>query len=172
MPKGFPDSFALTAALRAGRRIRGRRGGGRRRGGAGLTGISYKLVNLVLYKPILEFELRSSHGMVGRTLHKIGNRVLQGARRQAGVKSGRLRASMKLRHVRVRREAAVKIGAYTEYALMHHQGTRPHIITPNKPGGNLVFMKGSRVIHTKMVMHPGTRANRYLTDQLRKQILR
>ena len=79
---------------------------------------------------------------------------------------------MKLRHVRVGRETAVKIGTYTEYALMHHQGTRPHIITPNKPGGNLVFMKGSRVIHTKMVMHPGTRANRYLTDQLRKQILR
>lgn len=170
MPKGLPDSFALTAALRAGRRLsRSGRSVTRRRGSSAL---SYKLVNLTLYKPIINFEVRSRYGMVDQHLHRVGNRVLQGARRQAGVKTGRLRMSMKLTHTRSRGEAAVKIGAYTNYALMHHQGTRPHLITANKPGGNLVFRKGSRIIFTPTVMHPGTRPNRYLTDQLRKQILR
>jgi hypothetical protein len=170
MPRGLPDSFALNAVLKAGRRI-GKAGSGAR-SRTNVTGVTYKLVNLTLFKPILNFELRSRSGMVDRHMGQIGSSVLRGARRQAGIKTGRLRASMKLTHTRSRGEVAVKIGAYTHYALMHHQGTRPHTITANKPGGNLVFRKGSRIIFTPIVMHPGTRPNRYLTDQLRKQILR
>lgn len=171
MPRGFPDSFVLTAALRAKRKFSGSggRGGG---GGRKATGLSYTLVNLVLYKPIIQFELRGRYGMVDQHLNRIGNRVIQRARRQAGVQTGKLRSSMRLTHVSVNREAAVKIGAYTNYALMHHQGTRPHLIVPTRPGGTLVFRKGSRVIHTKVVNHPGTKPNRYLTDQLRISVLR
>lgn len=170
MPRGFPDSFALTAALRASRRIGSRgRGVGRRPGKAGMQ---YTLTKLVLYKPVVQLELRSNYGMVGRYMHKVGNRVAQRARRQVGVQTGRLRASIRVSHIKLAGEAAVKIGAYTSYARMHHDGTRPHIITPNKPGGSLVFMKGSRIIRTPMVRHPGTKPNRYLTDQLRRPIVR
>ena len=170
MPKGFPDSFALTAALRASRRIasRGRGGGGR----PGKAGLHYTLTNLILYKPVLQVELRSRSGMVGRFMSRVGNRVAQRARRQVGVKTGRLRASIRFSHVKLAGEAAVKIGAYTPYARMHHDGTRAHIITPNKPGGSLVFMKGSRIVRTPIVRHPGTKPNRYLTDQLRRPIAR
>lgn len=152
----------------------GRRGtGGRiRRGGAGGS-MSITFGKLVLYKPIVNFEFNDNFGMVGRHLHKTGNRITQLAKLQVGKKTGRLARSIKFEHIaRTPVGPGIKVGAYTPYALLHHQGTRPHLIMPNKPGGNLVFMKGSRVIHTKIVRHPGTRPNRYLTDSVRKVLLR
>ena len=170
MPRGLPDSFLLTGALRLKRRLQ-RRG----RGGApGLRPVvySYRLQNLVLYKPIVNFELRNMYGTVGRYIRKVGQRVATRARRQVGVKTGRLKASIRMQVIRRRGEVAVKIGGYTDYARMHHEGTRPHIIEPKKAGTQLVFMKGSRIIRTPVVNHPGTRPNRYLTNQLRPSLLR
>lgn len=168
MPRGLPDSFLLTGALRLKRRLQ--RGG--RGGPPGRPPVAYKLVNLVLYKPIITFELRTPYGMVGRYMHRVANRITQRARNQVGVKTGRLKASIKFQHIQRAGETAVKIGAYTHYAKMHHEGTRPHVITPNRPGGQLVFVKGSRIIRTPLVNHPGTKPNRYLTDQLRPPIRR
>lgn len=173
MPRGLPDSFLLTGLLRANRRARARnRARIPRRGGAGKQVLYYKVVNVSLLKPIIQFELKHNYGMVGRHLHKIGNRIQQRAKRQVGVKTGALRASIRMKHVKVRGEAAVKIGGYTDYALIHHRGTRPHTITPNPPRKALVFRSGARIVHAKVVNHPGTRPNRYLTDQLRKEVVR
>lgn len=167
MPRGFPDSFALTAALRASRRIA--RAG---RGGGGSRPTYYQITKVVFYKPIMQFEFRTMYGMVGRYIRKVGQRVAWGARKQVGVKTGKLKASIRMQTVKRRGEIAVKIGGYTSYAKLHHEGSRPHVITPNKPGTQLVFMKGAKLIRTPIVMHPGTKPNRYLTDQLRPSLLR
>jgi hypothetical protein len=58
------------------------------------------------------------------------------------------------------------IGSNKNYAYIHHEGTRPHIITPTKAKA-LRFTSGRRVIYTRMVKHPGTKPNRYLSNQLR-----
>lgn len=42
------------------------------------------------------------------------------------------------------------------------QGTKPHDIRPRKPGGYLRFEIGGDVIYTKLVHHPGTKANNFL----------
>jgi hypothetical protein len=174
MPRGFPDSFVLTAALRLSRRLR--RGGATPIPRPSNRPLAYKLVNLTLYKPVTEFMLRSHRGNVGRYMYGVGSKITVRAKNQVGVKTGRLRDSIKFSQVKKAGETAVKIGGYTHYARLHHEGTRPHIITPNKPGGQLVFVKGSRIIRTPIVRHPGTKPNRYLTDQLRpgirRQILR
>lgn len=53
-------------------------------------------------------------------------------------------------------------------ALIHHEGSRPHIITPRR-ATVLRFMGSSgQVVFTKRVRHPGTKPNRYLTDNLPK----
>lgn len=133
--------------------------------------VSIKFQKLVVYKPILNFELNHNFGLVGRHLHKTGNRISQKAKLQVGKKTGALARSIKFQHIaRNTLGPGIKVGGYTTYALMHHQGTKPHIITPSKPGGNLVFRKGSRVIHTQIVRHPGTRPNNYLTDPMRAEI--
>jgi hypothetical protein len=60
----------------------------------------------------------------------------------------------------------IKIGANSPHAMVHHQGTRPHLIR-GKDQQMLRFKKGSRIIYTRQVMHPGTKANKYLTDQFK-----
>ena len=167
MPRGLPDSFTLTAIRRLSRRLR-RAGkspvGGRRP-------IYYRLVNLTLYKPILNFELRHMYGMVGQHMRKLGHKVAWRARAQVGVQTGALKSSIKMKvHQRVG-GVRITVGGYTPYALMHHQGTRPHWIIARK-APNLVFMRKGRLIRTPIVIHPGTRPNRYLTDQLRPGVFR
>ena len=133
--------------------------------------VSIKFNKLVIYKPILEFELNHPHGTVGRHLHRTANRISQLAKLQVGKKTGRLMRSIKFEHIAKNPLGpGVKVGAYTHYALLHHRGTKPHIITANKPGGNLVFRSGSRIVRTPIVRHPGTRGNPYLTDPMRTVI--
>jgi|SRR6516225_1368785 hypothetical protein len=59
------------------------------------------------------------------------------------------------------------VGSSHPIALIHHEGTRPHVILPVKaralrfPGNTQ-----SGWVFAKIVHHPGTRPNRYLTDNL------
>ncbi len=133
--------------------------------------VSMQFGKLVVYKAILNFELNHRYGTVGKHLHRTANQITQLARLQVGKKTGALRNSIRFEHIAKNPLGpGVKVGAYKHYALVHHQGTRPHLITPNKPGGTLVFSKGSRIIQTKVVRHPGTKKNEYLTNPMRKVV--
>ncbi len=126
---------------------------------------------LVIYKPILNFELNHRYGTVGRHLNRTANKITQLAKLQVGKKTGTLMRSIRFQHLPKNIVGpGIKVGAYTSYALLHHRGTKPHIITPNKPGGTLIFRSGSRIVRTALVRHPGTRANKYLTDPMHKVI--
>jgi hypothetical protein len=104
---------------------------------------------------------------VGRHLHKKGKLVERAAKAQVGVDTRRLRKSIHMRHHIGATGQYVKITASTPYALMHHEGTRPHIITP-KNGPVLRFTgKTGASVHARVVRHKGTEPNRYLTDNLR-----
>ena len=91
---------------------------------------------------------------------------MTGAKAKVGVKTGRLRRSIHMRHHRDMRGQYIWIGSDVNYALMHHEGTRPHLIRPNR-AKILVFTSRGQVIKTSLVRHPGTRANKYLSDSLR-----
>jgi hypothetical protein len=108
--------------------------------------------------------------MVGRDLHRQANLRLQGAKLQVGVRSGHLRKSLHIEHVDGSRGQSVKVGSNVSYALAHHEGTRPHLITPKAPNTVLRFRSGTKVINTTLVRHPGTKANKYLSDQLRLHV--
>jgi hypothetical protein len=88
------------------------------------------------------------------------------AKAQVGVRTGALRSSIHMRHLRDSRGQYVKIGSNLDYALLHHQGSKPHVIRPDR-AKVLRFVRGSRVIFATSVMHPGTKANRYLSDNLK-----
>jgi hypothetical protein len=131
---------------------------------------TYSFKGLVLYKPILNYELHTQSGMVGRRLHTLGTRIVASAKRQVGVKTGKLQRSIHMAHYSSGRKQHIRIGSNMPYALLHHQGTKPHVILPKPPRTTLVFTKGARIIHSSVVMHPGTKANRYLTDPMRRHI--
>lgn len=132
--------------------------------------LGYSFKGLVLYKPILNYELNTKSGMVGQRLYTIGDRIVASAKRQVGVKSGRLQGSIRMVHYSTGRKQHIRVGSNVPYALLHHQGTKPHVILPKPPRTTLVFSKGARIIHSSVVMHPGTRANRYLSDPMRRHV--
>jgi hypothetical protein len=130
-------------------------------------------------------------GMVVRDLIRRGNRVAEAARKQIrlghvgtrgpAARGGRLNLRDTI-HVRLVRGASsdpvLLVGSENPIALIHHEGTRPHVILPTR-GKHLVFWSqnaggwsgvvGQRiggVVYARRVMHPGTRPNRYLTDNL------
>jgi hypothetical protein len=127
--------------------------------------ITYRLKNVNFYETELDYVLHNPLGLVGRDLNRRAEKVQNAARSQAGVDTGNLKRSIKIKHGRDSRGQFVMVGSRLNYALAHHQGTRPHIITPTR-SQVMVFNKGGRVIYTTRVNHPGTKPNRYLKDNL------
>jgi hypothetical protein len=118
------------------------------------------------YEGPLDFLLRNPMGDVGRYMKSRGLAMVTGAKAQVGVDTGALRASIHMRHKRNARYQYIEVVAKTKYAYMHHEGTKPHIITPSRRTV-LRFMSRGMLVRTMLVNHPGTRPNRYLSDQLK-----
>jgi len=116
--------------------------------------------------PALNHLLKSPTGDVGRDLYKRGSKILAAAKLQVGVRTGALKGSLGISHERTLFGQRVVVGSGLNYALLHHEGSRPHVILP-KSGGTLRFRgRGGMIVHTPRVDHPGTRANKYLTRNL------
>ncbi|MDJ1137926.1 hypothetical protein [Streptomyces iconiensis] len=111
--------------------------------------------------------LRSPTGMVGRDLRRRADRAAASARRDApgsmpsqiagpaiGRRGGELSATITSRH------------PATVYVV---NGTVPHIIRPVSRKA-LRFNVGGRTVFAKVVNHPGTRPNDFLTKALRTAI--
>jgi hypothetical protein len=129
---------------------------------------------IVWREPRTNFYLNDPRGEVGRYLLKKGKKVQAAARSQVGKSTGRLAASIHIRQHRLARKQFMTIGSSLPHARMVHQGTKPHLIRPKdrrRTGqkGVLIFQdrQAGRIVFSHMVKHPGTRANPYLTRNLR-----
>jgi hypothetical protein len=129
---------------------------------------AWEFKKLVIYHGILNSEMTLPRGMVGRSMSALGAKMVVKAKLQVGKDTGALSRSIGMSLSRASYGVKLTVHAKDKKAYMHHEGTRPKIILPKNPGGVLVFSKGTRVVITKRVMHPGTRANRFLSDQLRE----
>lgn len=168
MPRGLPDSWTGWAIQRGAYKLRQRGGGGG--GGNPLRGApqvkyAYKFSDLVLYRDKFEEMINGEKGMVGRYIRARGRAVVVAAKNQVDVKTGTLKRSIVMIHTRHSYGHKLWIGSKLSYAYLHHEGTRPHRIDAKGPT-ILRFTKGGRVVYARSVNHPGTRPNRYLTDQL------
>jgi hypothetical protein len=112
-----------------------------------------------------EFFFNEPSGKVGRYLALRGGLIVRAAKAQVGVRTGALRASIHMRHARDIRGQYIRIGSAMNYALLHHEGSKPHMIKPDR-AQVLRFTSRGRVMYAHAVMHPGTEPNRYLTDNL------
>ena len=68
-----------------------------------------------------------------------------------------------MQHDRAAYGQMMKIGSDVRHALWHHEGTRPHAIVGRRV---LRFVKNGKVVFAHKVAHPGTRPNKYLSDNL------
>lgn len=120
--------------------------------------------------------VRSPEGPILRWMVVGATRVQDAARKQ--VRLGHVAAGGRpnLRYTIVKRiipDAAggptIVVGSDSPIAMLHHEGTKAHIIRPVKAkylrfpanGGN-----GGGFVFAKVVHHPGTKPNRFLTDNL------
>lgn len=115
--------------------------------------------------------LRSERGPTAAYIRKLGKEVTVIAKLLAGVKTGRLKKSIKMSRDRSYTGGyGVIVGADVRHALVHHQGARPHIIKPKSPRGVLVFQGRAGIVRTTLVRHPGHKANPYLVAALKRVI--
>lgn len=125
--------------------------------------------------------LRGPNGPVARRLIEDGEKVKIEAKRLVGVyqppdaysaahrrrRPGTLRDSIVKRFAEQGGEFECLIGSNDPIALMHHEGTVPHVIrAQNRPMLVFYWPKAGGVVSFKQVNHPGTQPNRYLTNAL------
>jgi hypothetical protein len=124
------------------------------------------------YPAGLDWTLHNPSGPVGRDLGNRANKVLDRARLLVGKDTRTLRDTMFISHYRSSMGQYVKVGTdpiAAPYGLAHHEGTRPHIITPTGARGQYLVFKSRKtggIVYATSVMHPGTKPNRYLTNAL------
>lgn len=127
------------------------------------------MARVVFRSTVIENYLDMPGGQVGRYLARKGRLIEAAAKRQVGVSTGALRSSIHMRHMTDPRGQYIKVGSSLSYARMHHEGTKPHLIRPNT-AHMLRFVSRGQIVFAHMVRHPGTPANRYLTDNMRRII--
>lgn len=98
-------------------------------------------------------------------LRRRAEMVATKARLYVGKDSGRTAASIDVNSTLRGPVWNFRIEAHTRYAYYHHQGTRPHIITGGV-GGVVTFRSHGRIVHTRIVHHPGFHGNPFLSRAL------
>ncbi len=125
-----------------------------------------EIVVLNLYRTELDHFLNNPGGQVGQSLRKRGLIMVVQAKAQVGVDTGRLKQSIHMIHSRVGVYQQLWIGSREKHALIHHTGSRAHMIVPRRQE-ILRFSTNGRIVYSRTVRHPGTKPNHYLSDQLK-----
>ena len=110
---------------------------------------------------------RSPNGPVVKDLYKRAKRVERAAKKDVGVRSGALRASISTYDYVSRPWPTFRVGSKLRYALVHHEGSKPHVIKARRPGKRLKFTVSSgATIYRRAVRHPGSKGRKYLSHNL------
>lgn len=118
-------------------------------------------------EPTYALVFENKDGMVGRNLDARAKRVEDAAKAQVGVLTGRLKRSIRRNWRRANgKRLSVSIGSSERHAKVHHEGSRPHVIRAQNTKALRYEGKDGRIVFARSVSHPGTRPNKYLTDNL------
>ena len=111
---------------------------------------------------------RSPDGAIGSDLRRRGRTLAYLAAGSAGKRTGRLARSITSTFI-PGPVPTVKVGSDVDYAYFQHEGTRPHIIAPEKRE-TMRFKVRGRVVYAEKVVHPGTKGSKFLSRHLRKVV--
>lgn len=120
---------------------------------------------VTFYDPAWDIFKNDPQGEIGRNFHNTGRRIVVAAKIQVGKDTGDLMRSIDMVHSRVGAYQEIWVGSENDIALIHHDGTRPHAITARN-AQYLRFSQRGRIVYTRSVLHPGTKPNKYLSDNL------
>lgn len=109
-------------------------------------------------------------GEVARFLQRGGRRVVLAAKAQVGKDTLALMDSISYDVSTIGTVPTLTVKSDSEIAYIHHEGTRPHVITPRNAQA-LRYSSNGRISYARAVMHPGTPPNRYLSDNIHLAVL-
>lgn len=112
---------------------------------------------------------RNPSGLIGSYFKRKGEMLEQLAKQQVGKKTYMLQRSITNSMSHASTGFIVRVGSDNPIAHLHHEGTKAHTIRP-KTAKTLRFNSHGKIVYAKVVHHPGTRPNKYLSDNLRKVI--
>lgn len=133
--------------------------------------------------PAWHFAFKSWQGMTGRFLYSKTLNVNAVSKSQApgpgkpphnrthiNYSTGALEKSIHPQRGNWGTELEGRVIALSGHAGYVHNGTAPHVIVAKKPGGSLRFFwhKKAKMVITRAVKHPGTRANEFLLKGLKQ----
>lgn len=118
--------------------------------------------------------LFGADGIAFRKMEDLGRRIETNAKHRVPVRTGNLRRSIG-HSVKVEgKKLKLDVFATAKYASYVESGTLPHIITPKRKGGVLVFKAQGRTVFATYAKHPGTKPTFFLRkaveDELRKNV--
>jgi hypothetical protein len=127
-------------------------------------------VRIQWFNPTIQNLLNDPDGAVGKYLKDQGDEIIRLAKQQVGYRTGRLQGSIAhKRHFRDPRGQQMWIGSDVRYALIHHEGRGPQVIAP-KAAKVLRFISRGQIVFAHKVVNKGAKANKYLSDPMRKVI--
>jgi len=133
-------------------------------------------VRVVIHPAGYNHVFKSRTGPIGKDFERRCELLAAHAREQIGVDSGRAKASIGVDyHKTASGDLAAHIGVNPSgrtvgYAIFHHEGTDAHRIPKRGSTGGPVlrFSAGGATLFRTSVRHPGTKANRFLSDNVRR----
>lgn len=108
-------------------------------------------------------------GMVGDHIIHLTTLSFLLSRKQVGKDTWALARSISWKVYANAKGVVGRVGSDSPIAKMHHNGTPPHIIVP-RTKSTLRYSQNGKIVYSKLVHHPGTKPNRFLTDSLAKVI--
>jgi hypothetical protein len=127
-------------------------------------------------------EFKSWNGLVGRHMKKVMTKQvllskvsspspITRPRNRTGINysTGVLQSSIIGLQTKWNTELEAQVHAMAKHAMFVHEGTKPHPITPKKPGGVLRFYWhriGRTIVVKEIKKHPGTRPIPFLRENL------
>ena len=130
-----------------------------------MIGLTFDMPNFSPSQADLFRVFNDDSGPVIPHMKMIGRVVTAAAKRQVGKDTRELERSIHWNLQRYGGLPEIWVGTYNNIAYLHHEGTRPHAISARN-GTFLRFSARGRVVYDRTVMHPGTKPNRFLTDNI------
>ncbi len=125
----------------------------------------FTLENYVVTDADVRRIVNDQQGSLMQRFRRNGRSMVTAARAQVGKDTGELARSI---HYNIQRWGGIPelwVGTYNSIAYIHHEGTRPHAIRARQ-GAFLRYSSKGRIAYAHTVMHPGTKPNRFLSDNL------
>lgn len=111
--------------------------------------------------------LEGVSGPVQIKLQRVANDVAKAVRREAPVKTGKLRDSILVRRGATTSRLGWSVIADTDYSSAVERGTKPHEIVPRRASVLRFPSKAGGVVYAHKVNHPGTQPNPFMDRALR-----